>query len=89
MPGARGVAHGAFHGDSLRMGFVQKLALKLSPGAEAESRQWCFACPECRAESSAWDLGWVITGKRSKGHTRKVECPKCHAKVEVTVAKKP
>jgi hypothetical protein len=46
------------------MGILQKLALKLSPGAEAESRLWCFACPECKAESS-------------------------HAKVEVTVAKKP
>ena len=69
------------------MGLMQKLAKKLSPGAEEESRQWRFTCSACQAESSAWDLGWVITGTRSKGHTRTVECPKCHAKVKATVAK--
>jgi hypothetical protein len=70
------------------MGIVQKLASKLAPGAEAESKTWTFTCPSCSKESSAWDLGWVITGKRSHGHTRKVECPKCHDKVKVTVEKK-
>ncbi len=71
------------------MGIVQKIAAKLSPGAEAESRTWRFTCPECNAESDAWDLGWVITGTRTKGHTRTVDCPKCHAKVKVTLNKVP
>jgi hypothetical protein len=63
------------------------LMQKLFPGAEAESRTWRFTCPSCNTEGSAWDLGWVITGTRSQGHTRTVECPKCHAKVKVTVEK--
>jgi hypothetical protein len=70
------------------MGIVQKIVKKLAPGAEEESRQWCFTCSACKAESSAWDLGWVITGARSRGHTRTVECPKCHAKVKATVEKR-
>jgi hypothetical protein len=69
------------------MGIMQKLATKLSPGAEAESKTWRFNCSACQAESNAWDLGWVITGTRSKGHTRTVECPKCHAKVKATLVK--
>lgn len=69
------------------MGFIQKVAKKLSPGAEEESRQWRFTCSACNAESDAWDLGWVITGTRSSGHTRTVECPKCHAKVKATLEK--
>lgn len=39
-----------------------------------------------KAESDAWDLGWVITGTRSKGHTRTVECL-CHAQVNATLEK--
>ena len=69
------------------MGIAQKLAKKLSPGAEAESKLWRFTCSACKAESNAWDLGWVITGRRPGGHTRTVECPKCHAKVKATVLK--
>ena len=69
------------------MGIVQKIAKKLSPGAEAESKKWLYACPECKAEGNAWDLGWVLTGSRPGGHTRKIECPACHAKVKVTVLK--
>lgn len=71
------------------MGIMQKLATKLSPGAEEESKQWRFTCSACGAESNAWDLGWVITGTRTKGHTRTVECPKCHAKVKATLEKVP
>jgi DNA-directed RNA polymerase subunit RPC12/RpoP len=70
------------------MSLVQRLAAKLSPNAEAESKTWRFTCPECKAESNAWDLGWVITGTRSKGHTRKVRCPKCDAKVQITLEKR-
>jgi hypothetical protein len=73
--------------EEAHMGIVQKLATKLAPGAEQETKQWRFTCPACKKESTAWDLGWVITGKRSRGHTRKVECPKCHEKVKVTVNK--
>jgi Zn finger protein HypA/HybF involved in hydrogenase expression len=69
------------------MGIIQKIAAKLDANAEAESRSWQFTCSACSAVSSAWDLGWVITGTRSKGHTRKVECPKCHAKVTATLSK--
>lgn len=70
------------------MGLIQKIAKKLAPGAEAESKTWVFTCAACKQESNAWDLGWVITGTRSKGHTRTVECPKCHAKAKVTLTKK-
>ena len=69
------------------MGLIQKIAKKLSLGAEEESCQWRFTCSACKAESNAWDLGWVITGTRSKGHTRTVECPKCHSKVKATLEK--
>jgi DNA-directed RNA polymerase subunit RPC12/RpoP len=70
------------------MSLVQKIAAKLAPGAEAESKTWCYTCPACKAEGNAWDLGWVITGVRSKGHTRAIECPACHAKVKVTLEKR-
>jgi DNA-directed RNA polymerase subunit RPC12/RpoP len=69
------------------MGLIQNIAKKLYPQAEEESRKWRFTCSACKAESDAWELGWVITGTRSKGHTRTVECPKCHAKVRATLEK--
>ena len=71
------------------MGLVQKIAKKLAPGAEAETKRWVYTCPACQAEGNAWDLGWVITGTRTKGHTRAIACPACKAKVTVTLSKRP